>query len=318
MKEIMYNNDMEKTLRITLLIKMIIGFTIAYLLGLAFSLEYSYTAGVITVLSLALTKEAVIVQALKRFGASLIGIGLGALIFFLLGYEIYSLVIVVIVLLSVLYLLKLEIGIVLALVLISQEYLGGNVSYSLNALFILLVGVGVAIILNLYSPTPKKIIYRNELKIDRQISDVFSSLSKQEIIDFTSLKSSILNAKHDLVLAKENRSFADVEKRISYIGMRENQTLVLERISHILANLNNTLHKQKICDYLGEFVNNIGRIDYATGLLAKLDDLHDYFELLPLPISRKEFEQRAELFHVLGEVRAFLEAKIDYHIKYDI
>ena len=147
---------MEKSLRITLLLKMIIGFTAAYLIGTLFNVNYSYTAGVITVLSLALTKEAVLKQALARFTASLIGIGLGVLFFFLLGYEIYVLIIVVILLTTILYALKLEIGIVLALVLISQEYLGGAPSYALNALFVLIIGVGVAIILNFYTPSDKK------------------------------------------------------------------------------------------------------------------------------------------------------------------
>lgn len=308
---------MEKTLRITLALKMITGFVAAYLLALLFKIDYSYTAGVIAVLSLALTKEAVIKQAIIRFSASLIGIGIGALTFFLLGYQIYVLVMVVILLIVALYLLRFEIGIVLALVLISQEYLGGSPAYALNALYVLLIGMGVAILLNFYSPTPKKLIYTNMLKIDQQISDIFLQLSSEQKVDFSNLKQAIAKAKNDLILAKENRSFKDVEKRISYLGMREYQTLVLERIHTILSALPPSIHKEKLTTYLGTFVNHIGTIDYATDLLNRLDLLHQDYEKLPLPQSRKEFEERAELFHVLSEVRSFLEAKMNYHLHYD-
>lgn len=309
---------MEKTLRITLVLKMITGFVAAYLLALLFKIDYSYTAGVIAVLSLALTKEAVIKQAIIRFSASLIGIGIGALTFFLLGYQIYALVIVVILLIVALYLLHFEVGIVLALVLISQEYLGGSPAYALNALYVLLVGMGIAILLNFYSPTPKKLIHTNMLKIDKQISDIFLQLSLEQNVDFANLKLAITKAKNDLILAKENRSIKDVEKRISYLGMREYQTLVLERINTILFSLPPSIHKEKLVTYLGTFVHHIGTIDYATDLLNRLDLLHQDYEKLPLPQTRKEFEERAELFHVLSEIRSFLEAKINYHQHYDI
>ncbi|HKM02743.1 MAG TPA: aromatic acid exporter family protein [Bacilli bacterium] len=309
---------MEKSLRITLLLKMIIGFTAAYLIGTLFNVNYSYTAGVITVLSLALTKEAVLKQALARFTASLIGIGLGVLFFFLLGYEIYVLIIVVILLTTILYALKLEIGIVLALVLISQEYLGGAPSYALNALFVLIIGVGVAIILNFYTPSDKKVVDTNQNKIDQQISDVFHSLAKNEGVDFSPLKSAINQAKKELILAKENRSFKDVEKRISYLGMRESQTLVLERVNHILIALGESVYKTKVLNYLFSFVGHIGKVDNATRLLNDLLLLHQEYDTLALPKTRLEFEQRAELYHVLSELQSFLEAKIDYHHKYDL
>lgn len=308
---------MEKTLRITLLIKMIVGFVAAYLIAFAFDLNYSYTAGVIAVLSLALTKEAVLKMALKRSLASLIGIGLGVLFFYLLGYEIYTLIIVVFLLTIILYGLKLEVGIVLALVLISQEYLGASPSYALNAIYILLIGVVVAILLNLFSPTSVKRLYQNEILIDRQISDIFLLLSEEKYVNFDTLKHLIATAKNDLVLAKENRSIEDVEKRLSYIGMRENQVLTLERITKILSFIPASIPKDKLNVFLGQFVNNIGKIDYASDLLEKLDLLHQAYEQLELPKTRKEFEYRAELFHVLSELRSFLEAKIAYHNRYD-
>lgn len=308
---------MEKTLRITLLIKMIIGFTVAYLIGVFFGLNYAYTAGVIAVLSLALTKEAVLKSALKRSLASFIGIGLGALFFWLFDYKIYTLIIIVILLTLILYSLKLEIGIVLALVLISQEYLGASPEYALNAIYILLIGVTVAIILNFYSPTPIKTLEKNEINIDSQISDIFAHLSKEESVDFSELKKLISVAKNDYILAKENRSFEDVEKRLSYIGMREYQVLVLERISGILVTLPTSIHKDKLNQFLAGFVNNIGKADYASNLLLRLETLHQEYEKLELPKTRKEFENRAELFHVLSELRSFLEAKIQYHHQYD-
>lgn len=312
-----YTIGMENFLRMTLALKMIGGFIVAYFIANLFNLDYSFTAGVIAVLSLALTKEAVIKQAIIRLSASLFGIGVSALAFFVLGYHLLTLILIVAIVIISLYIFKFEIGIVLALVLISQEYIGGDVSYALNAIYILLIGVGIALILNLYTPTPKKIIDQTQQRIDQEISLTFAALNRDKPHDFIPLKTMITHAQNDLALAKQNREMKDIQQRISYLGMREYQVLALERISTILNRLEPSIYKQKIIDFLGRFVNRIGTANFASEINEELTQLLVEYQQLPLPLTRPEFEHRAELFHVLNELEQFLAAKISFHQQFD-
>ena len=99
---------MEKKLRLTLYLKMLAGFMVGFLIAYAFSLPYSYTAGVIAILHLWYSRETVFKAALTRLFASFIGLAVSALLFYLFGYTLWNLFLMVFTVLAVLYLLRLE------------------------------------------------------------------------------------------------------------------------------------------------------------------------------------------------------------------
>ena len=47
-------------------------------------------------------------------------------------------------------------------------------------------------------------------------------------------------------------------------------------------------------------------------LLSELERLHHYYEQQPLPVTRQEFENRSMLYHILEDMKAFLDIKKDF------
>ena len=47
-------------------------------------------------------------------------------------------------------------------------------------------------------------------------------------------------------------------------------------------------------------------------LLSELERLHHYYEQQQLPVTRQEFENRSMLYHILEDMKAFLDIKKDF------
>lgn len=304
---------MENKLRLSLFLKMFIGFAISFAIAELFQLDYSYTAGVITILSLWYSKETVFKTALTRFIASLIGLGLSALIFYIWGYSLYTLFAVVFVVLLALYLLKLEFGATIALVLIGQQWAGQTSFYALNALYVLLIGTIPALLLNLYVLPYASFLDKQKDKVDQEIKTIFQKLSANEVYDFKIADDLLKTLRHDIKVAEENYVQANVKGKINYLTMREGQILTLKNISTLLLKTSPSIYKEKLLAYLALFINQIGEENYAASLKEKLDVLLEEYRLLPLPSDRKVFEERALLFNVIHEIDHFLNLKLEYH-----
>ena len=77
-------------LRIFLLVKMTIGFMVGMLLAMLFELPYFYTAGVIAVLSLEVTRKTSFNSGIIRILNSLLALALATLLFYLFDFEFMS------------------------------------------------------------------------------------------------------------------------------------------------------------------------------------------------------------------------------------
>ncbi|NLL69338.1 MAG: hypothetical protein GX232_03930, partial [Acholeplasmataceae bacterium] len=173
-------------LSLVLMIKMTIGFMIGMLVAVLFKLPYFYTAGVIAVLSLEPTRKQSTDNSIKRVIGSLLGLGLAVLLFYLFGYNVWVLFLLVAIFIPLSFFTKIEKGIVVSLVLISQIYLEKDLMFSLNAIYILLIGVVVALLLNLYMPRDNQII--NEIKkIDKTINSLIQMIANKEKVDFSNI-----------------------------------------------------------------------------------------------------------------------------------
>lgn len=47
-------------------------------------------------------------------------------------------------------------------------------------------------------------------------------------------------------------------------------------------------------------------------LLSELERLHHHYEQQQLPVTRQEFENRSMLYHILEDMKAFLDIKKDF------
>ncbi len=312
----LFNTKLCLKTRILISIKMVIAFVVAILIAEAFGIAYTYTAGIIAVIGLDLTRKRALQAAIIWLLDSLLALGLSSLLFFLLGYEFWVLIIFVAVFIPISFMLRLKDGIVIALVLISQVFLEQDLSYAFNALYILLIGIGVAFLLNLYIPKSDKTINKSIKEIDDNIDKLIQGIAQGEPVDFTHVKQLIKQAKEKLFIDLENHYYVQTNQREDYIKMRRGQLIVLERIAPILEAVAPIREKQIIIDFLNKFEGQIGITNKAKELREELQKLLQYFKDSPLPKTRDEFEHRAELYHVLLQLDEFLDLKMKYHDLY--
>ena len=185
-------------INILLLIKMTLGFIIGFLIAEAFSLNYVYTAGVIAVLSLEPTRKRSIEIGFIRIIDSLIALGLAFLVFYFMGFNIGSLFVFILIFVPISYFTYVDRGIVVSLVLVSQIFLEQDVSFGLNAFYILIIGIGVAFILNLYMPNLSKKIKLEINTIDKSVEKTILAIGRNQNPSFDELDYLIKSANENI------------------------------------------------------------------------------------------------------------------------
>ena len=309
---------MEKKLRLALAFKMLIGFIIAFSVAYALKLPYSYTAGVIAILHLWYSRDNVFKAAFTRLLSSVIGLAVSALLFFLFGYNLLNLFLMVLAVLAVLYLLKLEYGATIALVLIGQQWAEQTAFAPLNALLIMIIGTVPALLLNFFTFKKSTVLYEQQILLDKKIAELFIKIETINEDDLKEVQSVLENTKHSLQVALDNYKINNIMQAFNYINVRAEQIKILEDIVKTLNSLYASPYKQKIIDYLHLFKDRIGFEDFASELLLKHDELLASYRKLPLPKTREEFEHRAALYGVLLEIKQFLLLKKAYHDAFPI
>ncbi len=302
--------------RLIIALKMIIGFIIAILIAELFQLEYTYTSGIVAVIGLDLTRRRSAQAAIVWLLDSLLAVGLASLLFFLLGYNFWVLIIFVTILVPISFLLGIKDGIVIALVLISQIYFEQDLMFAFNAIYVLLIGIIVAFIFNFVNPRSDASINQSIAAIDQTIDQIIQDIASGEPVDFTHVKMMIKQVKDKLFIDIENHYFVQTSQREDYVRMRRGQLIVLERIAPILEHVAPITQKEIIINFLKKFDGRIGNDNHAKDLRVELQQLLTFFKNEPLPTSRHEFENRAELYHVLLQLDEFLDLKMKYHDLY--
>lgn len=301
---------------IFLITKITIGFIIAFLIAYFLKLPYFYTTGVITLLSLEKTKLRSYNIALIRLISMIIAFALGSLLFYLFDFETLGVVFFILIFIPLSFFTKIEKGLSVSLVLVSQIYLEKDLTFTLNAFYIFFIGVGVGLILNLIMPNYRKEISKNTKLIDEEINTSIKLISTNIKPDFTNLKK-LTTLSFSLIQDElENMSSLEITKTLNYLEMRNKQSFLLEKISNDLMNVTSIEEKSIILKYLQLFENQIGESNYALNLNGQLDKLFELFKKRPLPKERSLFEQRALLYTTLLDLKQFLKLKLDYHLKY--
>lgn len=297
-------------------LKMVVGAFIATIICDFLQLDYSVTAGIIVILSIQPTKRLSLNNAVKRVTASLIGLAIVTGIMALFGHTLWMFILSLILFIPIAFLLKVEDGIVLASVLMSHVLVQESILYALNAVYILFVGVGIALLVNLYMPNEKRVIEKEIEAIDEALRQQLRKVVEQEgshKLLFASIDQLIEKAIARIQRDSQNRLLRVADLNIHYVSMRREQIYHLKQIDEDLARVKKTQFKEPIEQFLLDVSNAIGKVNMAAPLRIKLNSLRDFYKTTKLPETREEFEERAILFHILYDIEAFLQAKIRYH-----
>lgn len=305
-------------------IKTAIGSAVAMIIAYRLHLEYYTAAGVITILSVQSTRRQSLQIAFSRFLATLIALTLATVLFHLLGYSplVFGLIILFFIPLTVVF--KATDGIVVNSVLVTHLLVEETTSLSLltNEVLLMLVGVGVALIINLYMPSLetdfKKLQEEFEINLKQVIIQMAKSLrgryvSIHEEKLYTVLEDQLQSMQKVSLKISGNKVFKNETYYKDYVSMRMKQLAYMRRMREHFERLSISYEQTLM---LSKFTEQVALSIYeennASLLLEHLDILNNRFKEMPLPATREEFENRAMLLQFMNEMESFLRVKNDF------
>lgn len=305
-------------------LKTAIGSTIAMLIATSLNLKYGTAAGIIVILSVQSTKRQSINIAIQRIGACLLALFLSTVLFNLLGYSAFVFGIFLIFFIPLAAGFKLNEGIVVSSVLVTHLLVeeSTNTPLIINELLLMLIGISVALILNLYMPSIEKKLKENQAIIEdclRQILHHMAvalreravSVKEEELFD--KLESNLRLGRERAYRNLNNSIFSDTGYYTKYMDMRTQQLNTLKNMRKHFERFTIS-YKQTmiIADFTSRLANSINEYNTAEGLMKNLQALRETFTAMELPKTREEFENRAMLYQFLNDLEQFLVIKNDF------
>lgn len=287
-------------------------------------LNYSSTAGILTILSIRNTKRETLKSAANRGLAFLFALVLSAACFRLIGYNLWAFA--VFLLLFSLFVLSVGWGEALAsvAVLVSHILAEQNMGLSevANETMLFLIGTGMGILVNLHLHRNQDEFDKLAGEVDLQIKQILHRMSqwlpKEDKSDYGSecfehLEQTLNAAKVCAAANYNNVVLPGDSHELDYIELREKQSVLLREIYDNIVRIEYLPEQAlQVAELLGQIEQDYHRENTAEGLLEKLEALLLQMRKQRLPRSREEFEARAILFYILMQIRNLLELKREF------
>lgn len=307
-------------------VKTAVGSMIALFIAQLIGLENASTAAVVTLLSVQSTKKQSVIVAIRRLAACLFGIGLAVLLFEGGAYTPIMVGVFLFIFIPAMAKLRLQEGIVPGFVIVMQLFITYHITldFVLNQIWVLTIGILVALVFNLYMPSVEKELCELSIQTEDHFKAVFVQLARfirkrERVWNDEFVYKSENTIKRGLELARrsvENSFFRKEEFYLDYFTMRKQQMDLIERVIPIILNLPTTFEQNEM---VADFVEGLGFEIYrkmdAVSLLDKLREMRSKFEQMELPKTREEFETRAALLVFINELERFIQIETDFHNK---
>lgn len=304
-------------------IKTALGTTIAIIIAQQFGLSNFVSAGILTILCIQVTKLRSLRTSWDRFLACILAMPFSYLFFEGIAYHPIMIGLLLLFFIPTLVMLKSKDGVVTSSVIILHIYSAGQVTWELliHEVGIIVIGIGVALLMNLYMPSLENKLEDYQVKIEANLKIIFL-----EMVHYLSTGKSDWNGEEILETAKlleeakalafrdiENHFLKDESLHFYYFKMREKQLDIVERILPMITSIPLMVKQGKmVADFMGELSEHIHPGNTAAHFLKKLEELRVEFEEMHLPKSREEFEARAALFQIVKEMEQYLIIKSSF------
>ena len=301
-------------------IKTALGATLAIIIAQMLNLEYFSAAGIIAILCIQVTKKKSVYASWHRFLACLIAMAYASLLFQFIAFHPLIIGLILLIFIPTAVALKINEGIVTSSVIIMHLYGAGNITFSLliNETILIAVGVGVALVMNLYMPSvdDKLLAYQESIEtnfsailmgIVRYLRDNDHTWDGKEITETANL----LNQAKSLAFRDvENHFLREEDLYYHYFKMREKQFEIIERILPLVTNIPLVVKQSGIvADFIEDLAENVHPQNTAILYLKKLEEMEIHFRGMALPQTREEFESRAALLQLMKEMESYLLLK---------
>ncbi|WP_102345667.1 aromatic acid exporter family protein [Bacillus sp. Marseille-P3661] len=289
-----------------------------------FSLENYVSAGILTILCVQVTKKKSFLYAWERFIACLIGIVFAFVFFEGIAYHPLIIGLVLILFIPITVRLKITTGIASSSVILLQFYIAQQftLAFLLNELAIMAIGIGVALLTNLYMPSVENDLKKLQVTVEDCYKKIFQEISlyltegdhlwdgKEITMAYNALKKA-----KGLALRNNENHFIRNEDALyyNYFSMREKQFDIIERMLSLVSSLDFTMvHSKIMASFIDELGSSVHSGNTAEIFLVRLETLKNEFREMSLPKNRTEFEIRASLYHLFAELEQYLIIKRNF------
>ncbi len=304
--------------------KMITAAISAIMLADLLQLEFVFSAGVIAILTIQPTKRETVYTALGRLYAFLFALVLAWFSYGIFGYSVGGYLVYLVLLILMCRHFGWDNAISMNAVLISHFISHGimNLTTIVNEVLIFSIGVSIGIIANLHLRKRVDYVERLKKEADEQIMKILVLMS-QRILNkvawnddddyFQVLEKQIREAMNVAEENYNNQFDKDDIFDMEYIRMRENQCQILYEMYKNVRSLNSSPDTaETISDFLKRMAQVYHRDNRGRNIMEQFREMNETMKSRPLPVTRKEFEDRARLFVLMRSMEEFIQIKMEF------
>lgn len=303
-------------------VKTAVGMTLGVIICKLLGLDNYASSAILVVLCIKHTKMHSVQAILSRLVSCLLILFLGSAIFSLLGQHAFVLGLIVLLFIPLTVVLNVQEGVITSCVILLHVFNAKAINghLILNEIMLLIVGLGIAFLMNLMMPSLDKKLNHFKQDIENQITEIFNIFSQA-----CSMHNDHLNIKFDSLLLNikkaKSLAFRDVKNHFvrnensfyHYFDMREEQVELLKRMTSLLERINtDDPILEKISQLMYEIGSNVNSNDYTALRLHSLYEIRLSLDDLPLPTTHKTLNSRAHFIQILNELEEYLNIKSQF------
>ena len=310
--------------------KMSISAAIALIIANSINLEFSTVAAVIAILSIQDTRKKALIIGKNRIIACTTAIFLSVLVYKFVGQSPMTFAVFLFIFIPFTSKLNISEGMVPAVVLSTHFLVAAEISLYLiiNEILIMIIGVGVASIANLYMPSLNEEFEKDKEAIEKSYKIMLTKMSKSLLTYTVDRDEEIiirdienkLNESIERAYKIYNNSFVKGNSYyVDYMNMRKNQFEVIKKLRlHFNRFYMSFEQTHMISKFTKTVADQIKDKNDCKELLEELKLLKISFKEMPLPKTREEFENRAQLLQFLNDMEDLLVLKRNFILTYNL
>jgi len=314
-----------------IILEIALGATISILLAELLGLQFASSAGITTLLTIQNSRDLTLKTTLQRYGAFVLMLALSFALMQPLRFTVISFGLFLLFFVGLCLLFEWQAVIASNAVLATHFLAVGHMQPAIiiNALFILTIGAGVGVVLNLVIPHQRRPLAHYRDRVEEALRDILRVMADR-------IQSPAADAEKDRENARMREAFQQLEDRLDryqdaaaeeggnrfegraaypvrYFQMRTQQLVLLQRIWDNLERIKEgyDMH-QRLAQFFLATSETFSERNNAVGLISLHQGLETLYREAPLPATRPEFEDRALMYAVLMDIKSFLLIKRDF------
>jgi uncharacterized membrane protein YgaE (UPF0421/DUF939 family) len=298
-------------------LKTAVGVSLSILISQSLQLENYPAAGILTLLCIQKSRKQSMETVISRFAACMMGMLFSSALFSAIGYHFYTFIVLLLFFIPLCVKFRIQEGIASSSVIIMHGYIHGKVEalFFLNEFFLILIGLGVALVVNWYMPNIDKELTQYKEKADQLITTILYEIAaylkegytRWDGSELLQLSEVLKKAKQLAQIDTENNPIRKKNSYSHYFEIKCKQYEILERMLPSISQITVQMEQSsRIADFVMELTHHLTSSNHPNSLNMRLKTIRDYHKELPLPETRKEFENRASLYSVANELERFI------------